>query len=455
VVVTDDVASAPASQVGDRRGIAGDLTVFKVAGAAAESGLDLDEVERLARKANSRTRTLGVAFMGCTLPGAQAPLFTVPAGQMSIGLGIHGEPGIRDVPVPCASDLAEFLVTRLLEERPEGRSDRAVVLVNGLGAVKYEELFVLYGQVAAQLERQGVQIAGAECGELVTSLDMSGLSLTLFWVDEELDAFWAAPADTPAYRRPAPQGTEKRRAVLVTGEQVDRHEAATEASQNLARLAVLALEATAGALHAHEKELGDIDAVAGDGDHGAGMRRGADGALESARTALRQSAGVRELLARAGDQWCEQAGGSSGALWSAGLMAMASSLGNRGAYTANDLVEAVAAAREAVVALGQAEPGDKTLVDALAPFVETLRTAVARGDALAQAVRAAAQAAEQAAAQTAPMRPRKGRARPLADRSVGTPDPGAVSLALVVSAVASSIGLWGDRLAASEERGQP
>ena len=92
VLVTDDIASAPVEEIEKRRGIAGDLTVFKVAGAAAEAGLDLDEVERLARKANDATRSIGVAFAGCTLPGADEPLFTVPAGKMSLGLGIHGEP---------------------------------------------------------------------------------------------------------------------------------------------------------------------------------------------------------------------------------------------------------------------------------------------------------------------------------------------------------------------------
>ena len=100
VLVTDDVASAPIERLSDRRGIAGDLAVFKVAGAAARSGLPLDEVERLAAKAKMRTRSLGVAFAGCTLPGATGPLFTVPAGQMSVGLGIHGEPGVKEVPVP-------------------------------------------------------------------------------------------------------------------------------------------------------------------------------------------------------------------------------------------------------------------------------------------------------------------------------------------------------------------
>jgi dihydroxyacetone kinase len=444
VVVTDDIASAPVEQIDERRGIAGDLTVFKVAGSAAERRLALDEVERLARKANARTRTLGVAFRGCTLPGASAPLFTVTPGQMSIGLGIHGEPGISDVPMPAARDLAELLVERLLRERPTDSTDRAVVLVNGLGTVKYEELFLLFGNVAAQLAKRGVEIADVECGELVTSLDMSGLSLTLFWVDEELEALWLAPADTPAYRTPHRPGVERRRVIALDGTTDIAREPATAASQHLARLVGLALEAVAEAVHKHEHELGDLDAVAGDGDHGAGMCRGADGAVEGASAALDRGAGVHELLMVAGDQWSEQAGGTSGALWSAALMAAASSLGNRESYDREDMVKAAVAARNAVVALGNAEPGDKTVVDALYPFVETLRTRISLGSSVIQALRTAAEAATRAAAETAPLRPRKGRARPLADRSVGTPDPGAVSFALIATALAKKVSLFAD-----------
>ncbi len=278
VVVTDDVASTPVEQLEDRRGIAGGLVVFKVAGAAAESGLPMDEVERLARKANDRTRSLGVAFNGCTLPGASSPLFTVPSGQMSIGLGIHGEPGVSDVPMPSARELARLLVATLLEEKPEASADQAVVLVNGLGTVKYEELLLVFGHVAAELMAAGTEVLDAECGEFVTSLDMSGMSLTLFWPDEELEALWMAPADSPAYRKAVRPMLEPRAVSAPKPNGVTSLEAATTASQQLSALALRALEVTAQAVRAHEVELGDLDAVAGDGDHGIGMRRGAEGA---------------------------------------------------------------------------------------------------------------------------------------------------------------------------------
>ncbi len=120
VAVTDDIFSASPAEKHKRRGIAGDLTVFRIAAAAAEAGYDLAGVTRVARLANERTRSFGVAFTGCTLPGAEQPLFSVPEGRMAIGLGIHGEPGIDETDIPTADGLAELLVSRLLDEVPEG-----------------------------------------------------------------------------------------------------------------------------------------------------------------------------------------------------------------------------------------------------------------------------------------------------------------------------------------------
>ena len=442
VRVTDDIASAPPDQIDERRGIAGDLAVFKVAGAAADSGLSLDEVERLARKANSRTRTLGVAFGGCTLPGADSPFFTVPPGQMALGLGVHGEPGITDVPMPSARELAGMLVSRLLDEKPGGSSDRAVVLVNGLGTVKYEELLLLFGVVSAQLAKAGVNIVDVECGELVTSLDMPGLSLTLFWTDEELEALWSAPADTPAYRKASRRG-DPRREAPGTGRPAGPAWEATAASQRLAGMATELLASAADSMHAHEQELGHLDSVAGDGDHGAAMRRGADGALEVCRASVERGAGIQELLMAASEEWSDHAGGASGALWGVALLAMASSFQNRQTYDTGDLMTAVTAATDAMAALGQAKRGDKTIVDAAKPFAETLDQQIGEGKDVLTSVRMAAEVATRAAANTASLRPRKGRARPLADRSVGAPDPGAVSFAMVVTAIAEKANTLG------------
>ncbi|WP_113716957.1 dihydroxyacetone kinase subunit DhaL [Arthrobacter dokdonensis] len=434
VLVTDDIASAPADQLKKRRGIAGDLTVFKIAGAAAEEGLDLDEVERLAILANARTRSLGVAFDGCTLPGAPEPLFHVPTGLMALGLGIHGEPGISEHPMPTASELAELLVSRLLEDRPENPGTRVVPIVNGLGTVKYDELFLLFGKVEKLLTAAGLTVVEPECGELVTSLDMSGLSLTLLWLDDELERLWAAPADTPAFRKGA-VAQRARREVNAAADRLDTDsERPTAAAAALGRHAVSAIAAVRDVVVEHEQELGRLDAIAGDGDHGIGMRRGVEAAVTAARAteAADGGASVRRILAAAGEAWSEKAGGTSGALWGTAVIAAGAALGNRESYTGQDAAGAVEAFASAITELGKAELGDKTMVDALLPFRDAFTAAISDGAPLDRALAVAAAAAGAAADETAGLRPLKGRARPLAEKSLGHPDPGAVSFGLIV-----------------------
>lgn len=435
VLVTDDIASAPLDQIEKRRGIAGDLTVFKIAGAAAEAGLDLDGVERLAVLANHRTRSLGVAFDGCTLPGAAEPLFHVPAGGMSLGLGIHGEPGISDHPMPTASELAELLVSGLLRDKPDDAGNRVVAILNGLGRVKYEELFLLFGKIDKLLTAAGLTIVEPECGELVTSLDMSGLSLTLLWLDDELERYWTAPADTPGYRKGSMAPRARREVAAPEGALAAEGEDTTAAAAGLGRLAAAVLAQARDAVVDHERELGRLDAIAGDGDHGVGMRRGVDAAVAAACEAVGAGLSVHRVLAAAGEAWSERAGGTSGALWGSALAAAGRALGNKDSYSGGDAAAAVAAFADAVTTLGKADVGDKTMVDALLPFRDAFVAAFDGGTPVSGALAAAVTAARQAADATASLRPLKGRARPLAEKSLGHPDPGAVSFALIVTRV--------------------
>jgi dihydroxyacetone kinase len=437
VWVTDDIASASADEQEKRRGIAGTFTVYKIAGAAAEAGLDLDEVERVMAKANAATYSFGVAFDGCTMPGADTPLFHVEPGQMDFGLGIHGEPGITSDAWMPAPALAAKLVETVLSERPSSADGRAAVLVNGLGSTKYEELFVLFASVAPLLEQAGVTLVEPEVGELVTSLDMAGCSLSVTWLDDELETYWTAPADTPAYRRGAATKSEhftRRREVTEETLQTPVGEASDDsrAAAEVARRAVAALSAT---VEEHKDELGRLDAVAGDGDHGIGMSRGAKAATEAADAAAEAGAGVQTLLAAAGSAFGDKAGGTSGILWGLLLDGVGQQLGDDDAVTDEAAAHAVRESATRLQEFSKASLGDKTMLDALFPFVDALVAAVDGGTPLAQAWRDAASTATEAAQATASLTPKIGRARPLAERSVGTPDPGAISLALIVTAI--------------------
>ncbi|MFP5315345.1 MAG: dihydroxyacetone kinase family protein [Actinomycetes bacterium] len=437
-VVTDDVASAPIDQQHKRRGIAGGLAVLKVASAAAEAGKSLDEVVRLFNKTNDRVRTFGVAFSGCTLPGADHPLFEVPEGKIGVGLGVHGEPGIYEADLGTADDVAGLLVDKLLEDVPADRGDRVVVMLNGLGSAKYEELFVTYLSVKSRLENAGITIVDGEVDEFMTSLDMGGISLTLIWLEDEIEEYWFAPCDSPAYRKTPPMHPllPADRVFSTEAEELSVHKPGSETSQAAAARIAEGLEKIRDVLAENEGRLGDLDAIAGDGDHGVGMARGSRAAAQAARWLADNGAGAQATLAGAGDRWSEQAGGASGALWGAALTAAGNALGDTEAIDASAQARAARAFVDSIVRLGGASLGDKTMVDAQEPFAKTFESAVADGKDAPTAWTEAAQAAQRAADETASIEPKMGRARVLAQRSVGHPDPGAVSFALIVSNIA-------------------
>jgi len=439
VAVTDDVASAPAEKASTRRGVAGDLVVFKIAGAAAEAGQDLDAVERVTIRANERTVTFGVAFTGCTLPGATKPLFTVPPQRMGIGLGIHGEPGISEDDILSASALAKLLVDRLLAEKPAGFNGRVAALLNGLGCTKYEELFVLWVGVEAELKRAGLTIVAPEVGEYVTSLDMAGCSLTLTWLDDELEELWCAAADTPVLRRGAIIATEPAPALDEESEAPLSFAPASAASREGAQCIATMVTKVAHALREAEEELGRIDALAGDGDHGMGMTRGSAAAADAAQKAVAAGAGAASTLAAAADAWADRAGGTSGALWGVALRNWSDELSDDAAISAQAMAAGARAGLEAIMRFGRARVGDKTLVDSFAPFATTLADEVSKGQPLAAAWNAAARCATQAAEATAELTPKMGRAKAHTARSLGHPDAGAVSLALCARVIGAAL----------------
>lgn len=439
MAITDDISSAPLAEKEKRRGVAGDLVVFKAAAAAAERGDTLAEVLAVARRANEQTRSLGLAFSGCTMPGAEHPLFTIPEGKMGFGMGIHGEPGISELDLMTSNQLARMLTSTLLEERPQGiaatKGARLGIIINGLGSVKYEELFLFWHDVQPLLQDAGVVIADVQIDEFVTSFNMAGMSMTFVWFDDELEALWLAPATTPAFNRGSvlPQ-------LPLDPVQLEQTGAATipqgsPDSQAVAARVMIMIDALAQTVSDNAEELGRLDSIAGDGDHGIGMERGVVAARAAAKNALEQGAGAGTLLQCAADAWADEAGGTSGAIWGVILNTLGTTIGNSEKPDARKVALAVSQANSGVMHFGKAKPGDKTLVDVLLPFSEALTEAAETGLSLTEAWGKAGVAAQQSAKDTAQLLPKIGRARPLAERSLGTPDPGAVSLAMIIAAV--------------------
>jgi dihydroxyacetone kinase len=201
VLAADDVASAPKGEEARRRGIAGIFFLYKIAGARAQEGAELDEVVASTEKAAARIRSMGVALAPCTVPSAGRPTFELPAGQMEIGMGIHGEPGVRRGSLETADAVTDHLLEALLADLPHGSGDRVDVLVNGLGATPVEELYLVYRRAARRLAGAGLSVRQAWVGEYATSLEMAGASISLLVIDDELARLMDAPASSPFFVR--------------------------------------------------------------------------------------------------------------------------------------------------------------------------------------------------------------------------------------------------------------
>jgi len=197
VRVADDVASASYTERSKRRGVAGLVYAYKMAGAKAETLAPLEEVTALAQKATDACRSVGVALTPCTIPSVGRPTFEIGDEEMEIGMGIHGEPGVRRGPLRKADAIAEEMIDLLLADMTLKSEDRISVLVNSLGATPLEELFIVYRQVAKRLADSGVRIVAPLVGRYATSMEMSGLSITFCKLDEELESLLKAPCDCP------------------------------------------------------------------------------------------------------------------------------------------------------------------------------------------------------------------------------------------------------------------
>lgn len=201
VRVWDDVASAPLERISDRRGIAGDFFVIKVAGAACEAGLDLDEVKRVTVKARDNIRSMGVAIAPGTIPGESAPSFTLPDDEMEIGMGLHGEAGVRRGKIMPVDNVVDEILELIIQDMPLKKGEDVCILVNGYGSTTRMELFIAMRHALQVLENKGFNIYFTEAGNFATCQEMAGISVTLMRVDSELKRFIDAPVWSPVFKK--------------------------------------------------------------------------------------------------------------------------------------------------------------------------------------------------------------------------------------------------------------
>ena len=422
-VVADDVALSRTVPRERRRGIAGTVLVHKIAGAAAAAGRPLAEVAAIARATADAVATMGVGLGSCIVPAAGRPGFELGPDEIEYGLGIHGEKGVRRGVMATADEIVGTVLDTILDELKLVGSRDVAVLINGLGGTPPMELAIVARKALQALRQSGLNPIRAYTGNYMTALEMPGISLSVLPLDAERLTFLDAPTNAAAW-------TSSGRipdALVVATTQKAAPRADNALPGPLSPKLKSALHAVANALEAAEAELTDLDARTGDGDLGASMSR----AAEAAKSLPEQSFSTpSRLLADLGDTLRRAIGGSSGPFYATALLRAAAELDGIAEPTNAQWLAAFSAAVTSIGELGGARPGDRTMIDALAPAVTAWRT---------NGFSAAAPAAEAGAAATAQMHPRLGRASYLGDRAIGTPDGGAVAVAIWLKALASEL----------------
>jgi triose/dihydroxyacetone kinase / FAD-AMP lyase (cyclizing) len=438
VIVADDVALAGVRDHAGSRGLAGTVFVHKIAGAAAWEGKSLPEVARVAEHAAGALATMGVCLSPGIIPAIGKPNFVLGDAEVELGLGIHGEPGVSRVPLQSADQMADTLLHSILSARPVAAGSRVAVLINNLGATPSMELAIVARRTTSVLRERGLIVERIYAGVFVSSLESAGISLSILELTDERLRLLDAPASAPAWprtlcERPTPPEI---RTVGSTKPRLAFETQGPPQSDTGKRIQHAAWAACAALINA-ERLLTEMDQVAGDGDLGISLARGANSIQQSLSDYPLDN--PVETLKAIGLTLQDVLGGSSGPLYGVLFLRVANSLrvadANDPASWANALLDGCNAISE----MGGANAGDRTMLDALIPFAETFSSAWDGGCSIVTALNSGAAAAEASAKATAMMMPKRGRSSYIGERVLGHPDPGAIAVAVWLRALVLSI----------------
>lgn len=439
VRVWDDCASAPKERITDRRGIAGDVFVIKIAGAACDAGLSFDEVVRVAEKARDHINTIGLATSPGTLPGNDKPTFELPGDEVEFGMGLHGEPGIERTKMQPADKLVQRMYAELKTEMGLNKGDVTAVLVNGLGSTPLLELNIVFYDLHKLMAADGIIIHDAEVKTYCTCMEMGGFSITILKLDEELIQYLDAPCFSPYYAKGELTGSsvlpvddneedepefdeeDVEEAVIVRSKEGELTELNASDTRNM-------LLYIADKIIANKPYLTEIDSAIGDGDHGIGMA----GGMQKAKKKLlhmEEEENVYALFEAAGKAMLMSMGGASGVIFGSLYLAGAQGAEAKSILCKEDLVRMESKSLTAIQERGKAQVGDKTMVDALAPAVKAMQENI--GASLLVMLKAAEEAARQGMEDTKKYTAKFGRAKSLMERAVGHQDAGAASVWLI------------------------
>lgn len=451
VKVDDDIAVQDSLYTVGRRGVAGTVLVHKIAGAAAERGYDLSKVKEAAESAIANVKSIGIGLTSCTVPAKGTPTFEIAEDEMEFGVGIHGEPGIRREKIISADELAERMVTALLKEIgiEDGKGEVAV-LINGFGSTPLQELYLLNHSVIRELSRRKVTIARTFVGNYMTAIDMAGASISIMKLDENLKSLLSEECDTPALKIkgevPAVTydeiiGSVEAPKVSYEVQTNKEYSVVTENRLTLNNI-IFMVDQMSECIIRNEIPFCELDSHAGDGDFGMSVAKGFKQLKAEWHEILEnKSNDIGNFLEACSIVIMEHCGGASGPIWGSAFRAAGKNTESKTELTLTEFAEMIQASVKGIQATGErsfgrgAVVGDKTLIDALVPYADTLSSA-AEGESLKHALVKAAEAAVEGAKSTEQIVARMGRAGTVGERSLGYPDAGAHGLGVIFTEVA-------------------
>ncbi|XP_054827068.1 triokinase/FMN cyclase isoform X2 [Eublepharis macularius] len=435
VVIGDDSAFWTQKKTG-RRGLCGTILIHKVAGALAEEGVGLNEIVRKVTPVAAAMGTLGVSLSPCSVPGSK-PTFQLAEDEFELGLGIHGEAGVRRMKMMPADKIVKIMLDHMTN--PSNASHLSlkpgasvVLVVNNLGGLSYLELSIVAGSAVRCLENRGIHIARAFVGSFMTALEMAGVSLTLLLVDDELLNLIDSETTAVAWSQHARVSVSRKRRERIAPEKYPEEEKFVPTGVPTSQQIILVLETVCSTLLNLQERLNDLDRAAGDGDCGSTHARAAR-AIQEWLSVNPPPEHPSQLLSALARLLLEKMGGSSGALY--GLFLTAASQPLRMNSELSTWSVAMDAGIEAMKRYGGAAPGDRTMLDSLFAAAEELRALRNPGANLIQVLTSAVRRAEEAAESTKNMEAAAGRSSYIGSARLDQPDPGAVAAAAILQAV--------------------
>ncbi|XP_053305649.1 triokinase/FMN cyclase isoform X2 [Spea bombifrons] len=439
VVIADDCAFTSPRKAG-RRGICGTVLIHKIAGALAEEGKSLPEILRTVTLAASRMGTLGVSLSPCSVPGS-GPTFQLAADELELGLGIHGEAGVRRDKMMSSDEVVKIMIDHMTDPASQSRvdvnsGDSVILVVNNLGGLSCLELQIVADSAVRLLEERGVMIERAVLGSFMTALEMSGVSLTIMKSSQEILKLYDHETAAPAWPRvPCIRVTGQTRCHPCPPESPLPEDPEPDAER--VQVYVRVLGHVCRALLSLEEELNDLDRAAGDGDCGSTHARAAH-AIEDWLSGGHLPSHPSRLLTALSQVLLEKMGGTSGALYSLFLTAAARPLQDDSSPPA--WAAAMDAGIGAMKRYGGAEPGDRTMLDSLCAAGHALQPLRGPNCDVMRILSSAVQSAAAAAEDTRHMTAGAGRASYIGSSSLSRPDPGAVAAAAILKAVWEGLG---------------